>query len=263
MQNRWASNSTFVLSLAVLALGTANVEARQTAATATKPESATLTGEQVLDKYVEVTGGKAAYEKLKTRRMKAAMEIPGAPVKPTMEIFQKAPNLHLQLVAIPEMGMEQSRGFDGKIAWSKDPMQGVRVLEGKEASAMKDETPFNVEIRWREVYKEAKNLGRKTIDGTDGYEIELTPKEGGNPTTSFYDATSFLLIHQTKTQETPQGKMTSKISMSDYKDVDGIKIPFTMTISGGPQKVIMKIQEVKHNEEMPDSKFAKPEGEDD
>src|SRR5262249_52461123 len=50
------------------------------------------TGEAILDKYLEVTGGKAAYEKKQTEIQSAVMEFVGKGVKANMTIYHAAPN---------------------------------------------------------------------------------------------------------------------------------------------------------------------------
>src|SRR5687767_1631044 len=45
---------------------------------------------EILEKYVKATGGKAAYEKVKSRIMKGTMSVAGQTGKLT--IYQKAPN---------------------------------------------------------------------------------------------------------------------------------------------------------------------------
>lgn len=223
-------------------------------------EEPAMSAEAILDKYVEVTGGKEAYAKIKTRHSKVSMEIKGTPIKATVETIEKSPNLYFQKMTIPGM-MEQSGGFDGKIAWSKDPMMGLRVLEGKELASRIHDAQFNKEVRWRDVYESAKNMGRKTVNGKSVYEVVLTPKEG-SPMTSHYDAETFLLLMNEKSEESPQGKVTVKIFLSDYKEVDGIKFPHSIRMAAGPQEILMKVEEIKHNQEVSDSQFAKPEEDD-
>lgn len=47
--------------------------------------------ETVLDQYVEATGGKAAYEKIKNRTASGTIEIAGAGIKGTIKMKQAAP----------------------------------------------------------------------------------------------------------------------------------------------------------------------------
>ena len=51
---------------------------------------------------------------------------------PAFEMVQVAPNKMQMMTTIPGVGAIQV-GFDGTTGWSVDPMQGPRVLAGKEA----------------------------------------------------------------------------------------------------------------------------------
>ena len=52
------------------------------------------------------------------------------------------------------------------------------------------------------------------------------------------------------------------LSPGDYKAVDGVKVPQTLKYQfgqgGNTIEFTIKIVDVKHNVEVPDSKFAKP-----
>ena len=50
------------------------------------------TGDTVLSQYIEATGGKDAYEKLKNRVATGTIEIPAANIKGKLKVMQAAPN---------------------------------------------------------------------------------------------------------------------------------------------------------------------------
>jgi hypothetical protein len=56
----------------------------------TKPDLPTA--DKVLTDYVEATGGKAAYEKVKTRVSTGTIEIPGQNIKGQIKLTQALPN---------------------------------------------------------------------------------------------------------------------------------------------------------------------------
>jgi len=81
--------------------------------------------DQILDKYVQAIGGKAAVEKLSTRMMKGLLIAPGgsAPI----EIYVKAPNKFLVVINSPVSGRSRN-GFNGIVAWSQNPQRGLRAV---------------------------------------------------------------------------------------------------------------------------------------
>jgi hypothetical protein len=55
--------------------------------------------------------------------------------------------------------------------------------------------------------------------------------------------------------------MPTQIDYSDYRAVDGVKIPFRWTLARANGRFTIQIADVKDNVPVDDSKFAKPDGE--
>ena len=62
-------------------------------------------------------------------------------------------------------------------------------------------------------------------------------------------------VKEVTVQEQAGQKMTIAISYSDYKEVNGIKFPFTISQSLGPQNMDFTVKEVKINESVTDEDF--------
>src|SRR3989441_8892439 len=90
-----------------------------------KPAGAMPTADQIVDKYVQAIGGKAAIEKQTSRVSKGSFEIPAFGASGTAEVYEKAPNKSAAFINIPGFGVVQE-GFDGKTAWAQDPQSGLR-----------------------------------------------------------------------------------------------------------------------------------------
>lgn len=213
--------------------------------------------EEILDKYVDATGGKAAYEKLKNRHSKGKIEIVGLNVTGTVEIYQEAPK-KLSSVTVLEGAGTITQGTDGTIAWSIDPNTGERLLEGPEKVNFIRDATFNSEANWREEYKTVETVGLEDVDGKPAYKLTLTPNEG-TPLTSFYDKESGLLVKISQIAQTPQGEIPVDSTPGDYREVDGVKMPFTTTQALAGIELKISVDEVKHNVEIPAETFAVPE----
>lgn len=224
---------------------------------ASKAQAPALTAEQIIDKSIEAVGGKEKLEKMKTRYIKGSLEFKAMGMKGSFESFSKMPNKKIDLTSMDGFG-EMQQGFDGKIGWSKDPMNGLRELEGMELAMYKRDAVFNSELRWRENYKEAKSTGTKsTVEGKEVYEVEFIPAEG-KPVTVYYDAESFLPFMTKMVVDSPYGTLPAKMFPTDYKEVEGVKFPHSLRQVVGPQEILITMTEIKHNIEIEDSKFNKP-----
>src|SRR5207302_9907346 len=85
-----------------------------------KPAAKLPTVDQILDKYVQAIGGKAAVEKQTSRVAKGSFEIPAFGASGTAEIYAKAPNKTATTINVAGYGVVQEV-FDGKTGWSSDP----------------------------------------------------------------------------------------------------------------------------------------------
>ena len=212
--------------------------------------------ETVLDQYIEATGGKAAYEKVKNRKTSGTIELAGAGLKGTVQATQAAPN---SLVVVTEFGPagKMVQGTDGQSAWMLSPVLGDRLLEGEEKAAFLFQAMFNKEARWKEAYPKVECTGVEDVNGKPAFKVVLTPKTG-KPVTRFYDKASHLQVKEMVTQATPMGEITVEMFPGDYKKVDGILTPFSVTQKVVGQSIEIKMTEVQQNVDLPPDTFKKP-----
>lgn len=233
--------------------------APSTPATKTATATATAampTADQVIDKYVQALGGKAAIEKLTSRAAKGSFDMPAMNVSAPIESYNKAPNKTVFILEIPGFG-SVGRGYDGTTGWSQNPQEGLREMSGAELAMMKRGAEFNREIRLKQLYPQMTVKGKEKVGEREAYLIEATPA-GGAPEKMYFDTQTGLLIRYDFEAETPQGKFSTQSSFDDYKEVDGVKMPFTVRQSSSAGDFIIKFTEVKHNVPVDDAKFNKP-----
>lgn len=224
---------------------------------ATDPKPAALpTADQILDKYVQAIGGKAAVEKQTSRVSKGSFEIPAVGATGTAEIFEKAPNKNAAIINIPGFGVVQE-GFDGKTAWAQDPQSGLREKAGPELASAKLDGEFYKSVRIKQLYPKLVVKGKDKVGDKDAFVVEATPVES-SPETWYFDVQSGLLIRQDSERESPQGKQAVQSFLEDYKDVDGVKLPFTIRQVTPQFTITIKIEDVKTNVPIDDAKFKKP-----
>jgi hypothetical protein len=215
-----------------------------------------ITAEQVLEKFIEATGGRQAREKMTSSVVKGTLEIPAQGIKGAIEIYAKAPNKLLVVQSISGIG-EIKQGYDGQVGWTQNPFQGTRDLEGVELAAFKREANFNSELKWRELYEKVELVGTDKVGDQEAYVIRLTPSVG-QPLTQYYDSQTFLLLRIDGVQEGPQGTVPVQTYLSDYREVEGVKVAFQATQKIPIGEAVIKLTELKSNVEIEDAKFAKP-----
>ncbi len=212
--------------------------------------------DQIIDKYVESVGGKAALEKLTSRVTKGTFEIPAFGAAGTLEGYAKAPNKSFMLIDIPGFGSIQ-QACDGAIAWEDNPMSGFRELSGSELAARKRDADFHQVLHLREHYPQMAVKSREKVGERMTYLVEATPAEG-KPEKLYFDAETGLIVRSDAERENPQGTALVTSYLEDYREVDGIKVPFSIRQVMPQFEILVKFNEVKHNVEIDDARFARP-----
>jgi outer membrane lipoprotein-sorting protein len=223
---------------------------------AAKTDGGTPTVDQVLDKYVQAIGGKAAIEKQTSRAGKGTFEIPAFGASGTAETYEKAPNKSAAIIDIPGFGVIRE-GYDGKVAWSQDPQSGLREKTGVELASTKLESEFHRAIKLKSLYPKIVIKGKEKVGDKDAIVLEATPTEGPVETW-YFDAASGLLVRQDAERESPQGKMPVQVFFDEYKEFDGVKVPVAIRQITPAFALNIKIEEVKNNVPVDDAKFVKP-----
>jgi hypothetical protein len=212
--------------------------------------------ETILDKYLEVTGGKAAYRKLRTEVMSGTMELAANGIKGTITAWHAEPDKTLMEVEIQGVGQIRD-GYDGNIAWSLSAIQGPHIKLGDEKTEAARQARFNAELHWQELYPKAETTGIEDVGGKPCYKVVLTPKDG-NPVTRYYDKQSNLLVKVTMTAKTAMGEVPVESTVGDYRKDGEILAPHRVTQKAGGQEFSITVDKIEYNTEIPSSKFDPP-----
>ena len=213
--------------------------------------------EAILDKYIEVTGGRAAYEKIKTEIATGTLEITTFGLSGTLTVYQAAPDKAYTHIEFPDPVGKAEEGSNGQVAWAINGQQGPRIKEGDERASALRRDALNADLRWRDFYKKAELAGTEDVGGKACYKVVLTPNEGATET-RYYDKSSNLLVKVVMPITTPDGAATVEIGLSDYRDEGGILAPHTVSQKLPGVDILVKIESVKHNAEMPAGRFDLP-----
>jgi hypothetical protein len=210
----------------------------------------------LLDKYIEATGGKAAYQKHHSEVIKGTMEFAAMGLKGGMTTYLAEPDKSYTEMELAGLGKTRE-GSDGKVFWSLSAMMGPHVKEGAEkVQAMME--GMNFELNWRDIFKEVRTTGVDTVDGKECYKVELTPAEG-SPVMQCYDKQSNLMVKMTMTAQTPMGEQVVDSYASDYRKEGEVLMPHKIKQSLAGQEIVISIDTVTFNAEIPADKYALPD----
>jgi hypothetical protein len=211
--------------------------------------------ETLLQHYVERSGGADAWAKARNSRTTGTVEIAGRSITGTVEVVEEGVK---SLTAIDLAGIGKiEQGFDGETAWERNAIQGARLIDGDEKNALKRSSAFALANSWKDEYSGARTLGEENLDGKPAWKVEMTPKEG-KPETFYFDKESSLLVRMSAVVTTPLGDIAADVTLSDYRAVDGIQTPFTMTQGAMGQTIVMHFDKIVYNATLPKDQFALP-----
>lgn len=212
---------------------------------------------EILDRYVEVTGGKAAYDRIRNRVSKALMEIQGMGIQIEARTYAAKPNLSYAVID-SEITGKMENGCDGTNVWEFSDMQGAQVKEGQEKIDMLHLSRFDAPVYWREAFQEVKTVGIADVKGKPAYRVLVTP-EGAKPQTMYFDVESGLLVRTDMELENPMGTFPIETYSSDYREVDGILFSYTSEVHVMGQVRTVTLQEIEHNADLPEDRFEPPD----
>ena len=215
------------------------------------------TATQILDRYIQAAGGRPALEKLKSRVMKGSVEVTALGASGQFEVRSKAPNRQVSKIEFGGFGTMRE-GYDGTNGWTAVPGLGGKAKTGADLARAGRSTAFPRELKLAETYARFEVKGAAKVGPLDTWLLEAFPKDG-KPDRLYFDQKSGLLVREESTIGAITGEMLFQIDLGDYREVDGVQVPFSLKI---PQPAEMgfqvKLTEVKHNGELADADFAPP-----
>lgn len=201
-----------------------------------------VSAESVLNKYIDAIGGRKALEAVNTIKIVAEAEMQG--MKLGLETIKTKKNQSSMIISMGGAPM-QKVVFDGKKGYTSGQGQRLDFDEEQNAETKKEAVPF-MELSM----KDAKLERMEEVDGKDAYVLSF-----GNNSEAFYDKESGLKVKETRSQEAMGQTMVVTVNYGDYKTVDGIKVPFTIQQTAGPQEFTFKVDKVIINSEVSDKDF--------
>ena len=214
------------------------------------------TTDQILDKYTQALGGPAAIEKLKSRVMKGTVTT-AAGLSMGYELYQSGSDKVLALITPPQQPVVE-RGFNGSVGWEKSP-KGIRDLAGGEVYYLRRYPDLSKDIKLKDQFTRLAVAGKDKINGRDVYVVRGTTIDNRRERL-YFDVETGLLLRRTSSPATPIGVIPEQVDFEDYRDVDGVKMPFTIRVSAIDPfySITRKFTEIKLNVPIDEKRFNKP-----
>ncbi|HEX6839738.1 MAG TPA: photosynthetic reaction center cytochrome c subunit family protein, partial [Polyangia bacterium] len=213
-----------------------------------KPPAVTV--QQLLDKWVQASGGAAAWGKLHTRHGKGSVAGFG-PQPFGVEVVQAPPDKQRFTLTMPNGVFEQA--WDGKSGWRAF---GGRVRPLDDVEEARREAQFAPPLTLAKLLTGLKVLPDAPLGKGTAHVIE--GRQGEARVRLWLDAQTGLLARMSVRVPTPVGDLPAEVDYSDYRVVDGVKLPFVETSHVGGETRTQTWSEIKHNMPIAADAFAPP-----
>jgi len=215
-----------------------------------------FTANQVFDKYLKALGPAdrlAGFSSFAARGMYAGFDTGFNKVP--IEIVGKAPGQ--QAMTIHMFNGISTRTFDGRNGWMAGPDTPLPLvtLTGGNLDRARLEALLSFPAGIRDAFAQWR-VGRTAIDDREVQVVQ--GRVSSQPAANFYFDESGLLVRVVRWTETPVGSVPTQIDYADYRDVGGVKFPFTRTVSQTYMQMKVELSDVQPNAQVDAAKFAQP-----
>ncbi len=221
-----------------------------------RPAQANLpTYDQIIDKYLQAIGNSAAYEKLKSRVMRGSMVDSKGGTFP-VEVYQASPDKIVTITTLPD-GIA-AQGFNGAIGWVSDPSDSAE-LKGLELAQIKRAADIARALKIKEESLSPRVSGKVTVGEREAYLVSA--RADGQRVQLYFDLQTGLLLRRVVSGSTILGSFPEQTDFDDYREVDGVKLPFKTRYStpNPAAGTSIEFKEITHNVPVDDTKFNPPQ----
>lgn len=227
--------------------------------------AAAQTADDIINKSITAMGGRAAMEKIKTRQMSGSLTLgtPAGDISGTIQIQNAVPNktrtvIKADLSSLGAGPLEVDQRFDGTSGYVLDSLQGDRPITGNQLDNMKNGGFPHPFLTYKSMGTSVSLAGKEKAGDRDAYVVVFEPTTG-SPIRTWIDAETYLPIMSRVKSNIPQvGDLEQTSRTTDYRDVDGVKIPFKVEVSSAVQSFTIIINKVENNMPIDDKLFVKP-----
>jgi photosynthetic reaction center cytochrome c subunit len=239
------------------------------------------TADQILDKYIQAVGGAQRLAGLTSYVAHGtSVGFGGFGGGGQVQIFAKAPDQRSTVIEFkdaPDRG-DAIRTFNGRAGWIKTPLAVLKEyqLSGGDLDGARLDAQLAFPGQIKQILKNWRVSLPTTIEDLPGpssqtsQQPELTlgshdvqvvqgDRPNGVVATLYFDNKSGLLLRELRYSRSPIGRVPTQIDYSDYRDVNGIKMPYRLTFAWLDGRDSIEIKDVQVNVPIADAKFGTPE----
>jgi len=207
----------------------------------------------ILEKYIAALGGAASIQKVASRFEKGSADLAGKQFP--IEIYAQAPDKRISVMHLPNG--DSITAYNGRVGWRSVSGRPTQWMSPAEADASRLEADLLLPLRMKQIFSDLRLMPTNKIDGRDVNVLQGL-REGKPPVNFYFDQQTGLLIRLVEYADTALGLNPTQIDYADYRDSNGVKIPYRWTVARPRGKFTIQIESVQHNVPIDERKFVPP-----
>jgi photosynthetic reaction center cytochrome c subunit len=235
----------------------------------------------ILDKYIQASGGAQRLASLTSFDAKGtSVGFGGFGGGGDVEIVAKFPDKRATIILFKEATGrgDQIRAYDGTTGWVRTPLNvvGEFQLGGGDLDGARFDAQLSFPGQIKQILTNLKSGPPTSItdlpapssqssleqNAASAQEHSVDVVQGTGPrgllVTLYFDKQTGLLLRELRYGASPIGRVPTQIDYADYRDVNGIKLPFRITYAWLDGRDSIALREIKTNVPVDQAKFGKP-----
>jgi photosynthetic reaction center cytochrome c subunit len=235
----------------------------------------------ILDKYIQASGGAQRLAGLTSFVGKGtSVGFGGFGGGGDVEIVAKAPDKRATIILFKaETGRgDQIRTYDGRTGWVRTPLNvlGEFQLNGSDLDGARFDAQLSFPGQIKQILTNLKTGPPTSIadlpapssqsslqqDVALGQTHSVDVVQGTGPrgmlVTLYFDRQTGLLLRELRYGNSPIGRVPTQIDYANYRDVNGLKLPFRITYAWLDGRDSIVLTDIKTNVPIDEAKFGRP-----
>jgi photosynthetic reaction center cytochrome c subunit len=214
----------------------------------------------VFDKYIRAVGGAQKAAAL-TSFVATGSNVgygPEAADKRQTEIYATAMPVRRTIIIHTSNG-DNTTTYNGANAWYAAPLRPVDVLPlaGQELAGARIDAMLLFPAELKQITPRWRVGSPVTIDDADVDVVQGNTADG-IIVSLYFDQKTGLLTRSVRYTDSPVGKIPVQVDYADYRDVNGVKMPFKFTSTWLDGRDTFELTQIRTNVTVEAARFAKP-----
>jgi photosynthetic reaction center cytochrome c subunit len=209
--------------------------------------------DQIIDNYIQAVGGAAAIEKITSRVGQGTTTAGGKSI--SVEVFDQDPDKEA-LVRHTPTG-DSITVFNHDAGWTGMTGRALHEMHSADIDAAQMDADLHFPLHIKRIFDDLRVEYPEKIGDREAYVI-LGTREGQLPVKFYFDEQSGLLVRLVRYAESPLGRNPTQIDYSDYRETDGVEIPFRWMVAQPDGSSTIQWEQMQQNVPIDGAKFVKP-----